>query len=171
MLAATREAAAGLLVTKRRVSMGGEHDSIKAALQAPRTVSFRKVAMQPGMPQGCGTAGDLGVPILMLPGNPVSAFISFCLFAQPAVRAQQGLAPEKLRTGRAVRTAPVRSAAGKRSFASGALDPGRGAVTPASGHSSHHLTALARASALIIVPEPVTSLAAGDPVGVLELPS
>jgi molybdopterin biosynthesis enzyme len=44
-------------------------------------------------------------------------------------------------------------------------------VTPATGPGSHHLTALARANALIIMPGPVTVMSAGDAVGVLELPS
>ncbi|HEY3647112.1 MAG TPA: gephyrin-like molybdotransferase Glp, partial [Streptosporangiaceae bacterium] len=46
---------ADLMITTGGVSMGGEHDVIKAALQQLGTITFRKVAMQPGMPQGFGT--------------------------------------------------------------------------------------------------------------------
>ena len=48
-------ARADLLITSGGVSMGGEHDVVKAALEQLGTISFRKVAMQPGMPQGFGT--------------------------------------------------------------------------------------------------------------------
>ena len=46
---------ADLMITTGGVSMGGEHDVVKAALQRLGTIAFRKVAMQPGMPQGFGT--------------------------------------------------------------------------------------------------------------------
>lgn len=173
LLAVVRDASTttDLLVTSGGISMGGRHDSIKAAMQNLRTVAFRKVAMQPGMPQGVGTLGHQATPILMLPGNPVSAFVSFWLFALPAVRALQRLARDKPGAGRAVLTAPVRSPGGKRSIITGVYDRRRGTVTPASGHTCHHLTALARADALIIVPEQITILAAGDAVDVLDLPA
>ena len=75
--------------------MGGEHDVVKAALQKLGTVRFRKVAMQPGMPQGFGMIGPDSTPILTLPGNPVSAFVSFQLFARPALRRLAGLAGQQ----------------------------------------------------------------------------
>ncbi len=80
VLAAIKAAAAtsDLLVTSGGVSMGGEHDVVKAALGELGSVGFRKVAMQPGMPQGFGLIGDEPrTPIFTLPGNPVSAFVSF----------------------------------------------------------------------------------------------
>ena len=46
---------ADLMITTGGVSMGGEHDVVKAALERLGTITFRKVAMQPGMPQGFGT--------------------------------------------------------------------------------------------------------------------
>jgi molybdopterin molybdotransferase len=172
VLAAVERAVADadLLITSGGVSMGGEHDVVKAALTKLGTVTFRKVAMQPGMPQGFGLLGGSATPILTLPGNPVSAFVSFQLFARPALRALQAL-PAKREAHRHARlTAPVSSPAGKRSFLRGTLDREAGAVTPVSGQASHQLASLARADALIIVPEPVTSLAAGETVDVLELP-
>ena len=85
MLAAIEDALADadLLVTTGGVSMGGEHDVVKAALAGLGTVRFRKVAMQPGMPQGFGVVGPAGTPIFTLPGNPVSAYVSFQLFVTP----------------------------------------------------------------------------------------
>jgi molybdopterin molybdotransferase len=160
---------ADLLVTTGGVSMGGEHDVVKAALADLGTVSFRKVAMQPGMPQGFGVVGD-GTPIFTLPGNPVSAYVSFQLFVRPAAGVLQALRPERPASGRAVLTRPVRSPRDRRSFLRGILDPAAGTVDPVTGQSSHQLASLARANALIVVPEAVTELPEGADVEVLVLP-
>ena len=159
-----------LLVTTGGVSMGGEHDVVKAALHDIAAVSFRRVAMQPGMPQGFGVVGAGRTPIFTLPGNPVSAYVSFQVFVRPAASLLQDLHPERLAPGRAVLAAPVQSPAGRRSFLRGVLDPSDGSVAPLSGQASHQLASLARANALIIVPESVTELGAGENVGILGLP-
>ncbi len=160
---------ADLLVTTGGVSMGGEHDVVKAALADLGTVSFRKVAMQPGMPQGFGVVGD-GTPIFTLPGNPVSAFVSFQLFVRPAASVLQALRPERLASGRAALAGPVRSPRDRRSFLRGILDPAAGTVAPVTGQASHQLASLAQANALIVVPEGVTELPEGSDVEVLVLP-
>jgi molybdopterin molybdotransferase len=160
---------ADLLVTTGGVSMGGEHDVVKAALHDLGTVSFRKVAMQPGMPQGFGVVGG-GTPIFTLPGNPVSAYVSFQLFVRPAASVLQALPPQRLAAGRAVLAGPVRSPRDRRSFLRGILDPAGQTVTPVTGQASHQLASLARANALIVVPEAVTELPEGSEVEVLVLP-
>jgi molybdopterin molybdotransferase len=159
-----------LLITSGGVSMGGEHDVVKAALSTLGTVTFRRVAMQPGMPQGFGTVGAAATPIFTLPGNPVSAYVSFWLFVRPALDALQGLFGERGRPGRATLTGPVHSPPKRRSYLRGILDAGTGQVTPVPGQASHQLANLARANALIIVPEDVTGLEAGTSVDVLDLP-
>jgi molybdopterin molybdotransferase len=163
-------AEADVLVTSGGVSMGGEHDVVKAALSSLGTVTFRKVAMQPGMPQGFGTVGADATPIFTLPGNPVSAFVSYFLFVRPALDALQGSIRERVFLERAELTQPVSSPADKRSFLRGILDRQTGMVTPVSGQSSYQLASLARANALVIVPEQDTELPAGANVEVLELP-
>jgi molybdopterin molybdotransferase len=175
VLTAVADAAAGadVLVTSGGVSMGAEHDVVKAALSKLGTVRFRAVAMQPGMPQGFGLIGD-GVPIFTLPGNPVSAYVSFQLFVAPALEAFQSYSPKRLAPRQALLTAPARSPRAKRSFLRGTLsisDGGVAEVTPVAGQMSHQLAALALANALIVVPEDVTELAAGAVVTVMELPS
>jgi molybdopterin molybdotransferase len=173
VLTAIKEAAAtsDLLVTSGGVSMGGEHDVVKAALSKLGSVSFRKVAMQPGMPQGFGMIGDEPrTPIFTLPGNPVSAFVSFRLYVLPAARVLQGLAQQPGAPLRARLSGPATSPQGKRSFLRGILDRATGSVAPLTGQSSHQIAALARANALIVVPEAVTSLLEGEVVDVLELP-
>jgi molybdopterin molybdotransferase len=174
---------ADLLITTGGVSMGGEHDVVKAALRELGTVTFRKVAMQPGMPQGFGVIGkaseggpgraggvgaERGVPIFTLPGNPVSAYVSFQLFVRPAIAALQGADDLSLRTAAATLTSPVRSPSGRRSYLRGVLDGSK--VTPLSGQGSHQIAYLGRANALIVVPEQETHLPAGEPVEVLVLP-
>jgi molybdopterin molybdotransferase len=172
VLAAIEDALADadLLVTTGGVSMGGEHDVVKAALADLGTVTFRKIAMQPGMPQGFGVVGPAGTPIFTLPGNPVSAYVSFQLFVRPAVGVLQGIHPERLAADRATLAAPVRSPAGRRSYLRGVLDASAGTVAPVSGQSSHQLAALARANALIVVPDSVTEMPEGAEVDVLVLP-
>ena len=159
---------ADLLITTGGVSMGGEHDVVKAALGELGTVAFTKVAMQPGMPQGFGTIGKRQVPIFTLPGNPVSAFVSFQLFVRPAIAALQGAGDLGLPVVRATLKGPVRSPAGRRSYLRGVLAGDQ--VTPLSGQGSHQIAALGRANALIIVPEPETGLPEGHQVDVLVLP-
>ena len=176
----TAIAESDLLITSGGVSMGGEHDVVKAALATLGTVTFRKVAMQPGMPQGFGTVGDGRTPIFTLPGNPVSAYVSFCLFVRPALDALQAHEQERQVSTLATLTRAVRSPAAKRSFLRGIVDRSGPAsrhgvgrvtqVTPVTGQASHQLASLARANALIIVPEEITELEAGAVVDVLDLP-
>jgi len=161
-------ARADLLVTTGGVSMGGEHDVVKAALQELGTVTFRKVAMQPGMPQGFGVIGDGKIPLFALPGNPVSAYVSFQLFVRPAIAALQGTDDLSLAATRAALTAGARSPAGRRSYLRAVLDGDQ--VTPLSGQQSHQIASLGRANALIVVPEQETQLPPGATVDVLLLP-
>jgi molybdopterin molybdotransferase len=160
---------ADVLITTGGVSMGGEHDVVKAALRQLGTVTFCKVAMQPGMPQGFGVIGENKVPIFTLPGNPVSAYVSFQLFVRPALAALQGADDLSLPRTQATLTEPVRSPAGRRSYLRGVLDGST--VAPLSGQGSHQIAALGRANALIIVPEQETRLPAGGNVDVVVLPS
>jgi len=83
---------ADMLVTSGGVS-AGRHDLVKDVLAQLGDVQFRKVAMQPGMPQAFGFLNPQGpnrIPCFALPGNPVSAFVSFEVFVRPALRRLQG---------------------------------------------------------------------------------
>jgi len=161
---------ADLIVTSGGVSMGGEHDVVKETLGQLGTVRFGKVAMQPGMPQGFGVIGEDETPIFTLPGNPVSAYVSFQLFVVPALGAMQGQPDRRLPTLPATTTGPLRSPPGRRSYLRGVLNPAEGTVTPLTGQGSHQIATLGRANALIIVPEWVVSMNEGDSVEVLVLP-
>ena len=173
VLAAIELAAAtvDVLVTSGGVSMGGEHDSVKAALSVLGSVRFRKIAMQPGMPQGFGLLGSPpSTPIFTLPGNPVSALVSFRVFVEPSVQVLQSLPVPPISTGRHRLAAPVTSPPGRRSFLRGILDQKAGTVAPLTGQNSHQIASLARANILIIVPESDTALPAGTEVDTVDLP-
>lgn len=166
---------ADMLITSGGVSMGA-HDVVKEVLSKSATMRFEKVAMQPGMPQGFGTIAGPGegesTPIFTLPGNPVSSYVSFQLFVRAALRKMQGLEPGPLPTVKATLTGPLRSPGGRRSFIRARLEySGSGYdATPVGGQGSHQLAALAQANALVIVPEWIAQLAAGDEVEVMMLP-
>jgi molybdopterin molybdotransferase len=161
---------ADLVVTSGGVSQG-DFDVVKEALGQLGTVWFGGVAMQPGKPQGFGTVGDDATPIFTLPGNPVSAYVSFETFVLPAIRRMMGKLPYSRPLGRARLTHGIGSPEGKQQMVRGAYATDRGGafVSPVGGHGSHLIGDLATSNALIVVPPEVTSLSAGDMVQVLKL--
>ncbi|WP_344889579.1 molybdotransferase-like divisome protein Glp [Actinomadura meridiana] len=163
-------ARADAIVTTGGVSMGTK-DVVKEVLSGTGTVGFHKVRMRPGKPQGFGLLE--GTPIFTLPGNPVSAYVSFQVFVRPALRAMQGLTPDPLPTVSAVLAEDVKSPAGLRHYLRGKLSLNRGTytVSMAETQGSHQLRSLASANALIELAEDVETLPAGSHVQVMRLPS
>ena len=161
---------ADVLVTSGGVSVGA-YDVVKEVLSRIGTVGFHKVAMQPGMPQGFGTIGPDSTPVFGLPGNPVSAMVSFEAFVRPALRRMLGAEQTARPSVSAVTTVELSSTAGKRSFLRVRLEVRDGAyvVSPVSGSGSHLLAGMARANALAIVPEEVERVPAGGAVQVVLL--
>jgi molybdopterin molybdotransferase len=161
---------ADLVVTTGGVSAGA-YDTVKEVLSRLGTVEFNKVAMQPGMPQGFGTVGPDATPIFTLPGNPVSAYVSFEVFVRPAIRRMLGLQKIYRPLVRATLTESVSKSEGKRSYVRARLEvrDGTYAVTPVGGMGSHLVADLALANALIVVPEHVTSVPPGVTVSVMIL--
>ncbi|MFE1444489.1 gephyrin-like molybdotransferase Glp [Streptomyces sp. NPDC058739] len=166
---------ADLMVTTGGVSVGA-YDVVKEALshvgdedEAGSGIDFRKLAMQPGKPQGFGSIGPDHTPLLALPGNPVSSYVSFELFVRPAIRTLMGLEdvhrPRTRATLSGDRT--LTSPKGRRQFLRGSYADG--AVTPVGGAGSHLVAALALADALIVVPEDVESVEPGSEVEVVLL--
>jgi molybdopterin molybdotransferase len=157
---------ADVVITSGGVSAGA-YDVVKSVLSELGTVTFDRVAMQPGMPQGFGTIGDDATPIFTLPGNPVSAFVSFEVFVRPAIRKMLGVSRLHRPSVKAVLQSTLRSPEGKRQFARARWQPapdGSYLVTPLTGQASHMLADLAYANALVVVPEQVTEIAAGQVV-------
>jgi molybdopterin molybdotransferase len=161
---------ADLVITSGGVSKGA-YDVVKEVLSEVGTVSFGEVAMQPGKPQGFGFVGEDATPILTLPGNPVSSYVSFEVFVVPAIRRMMGRLPYRRPMVRALAGQGFSSAPGKRQFVRARFEiDGKGAhVAPVGGHGSHLVGDLSEANALIVVPEDVTSVRAGEHVQVLVL--
>ncbi|MET3860741.1 molybdopterin molybdotransferase [Dietzia sp. 2505] len=167
---------ADLVVTVGAVSMG-DAEVVRQVLADREGSRFAPVAMQPGGPQGLATWRD--VPVVCLPGNPVSALVSFVVLLRPVILEAVGRAP--IGTLRAVLSRDLDSPAGKTQYLRGALVseppaapsggdlPGIPTVDPVSGPGSHLVASMARADVLIEVPTDVTSLAAGDEVAVIPL--
>ncbi|MBQ0829430.1 molybdotransferase-like divisome protein Glp [Streptomyces tagetis] len=166
---------ADLLVTTGGVSVGA-YDVVKEALahvgdedEPGGGVDFRKLAMQPGKPQGFGSVGPDHTPLLALPGNPVSSYVSFELFVRPAIRTLMGL-PDVHRprtTATLAAEKALTSPRGRRQFLRATCADGT--ATPVGGAGSHLVAALARADALIVVPEDVEAVEPGAEVEVVLL--
>ncbi len=161
---------ADVLVTTGGVSMGA-FDIVKQALSELGTVSFTRVAMQPGKPQGFGHLGD-HVPIFCLPGNPVSALVSFEVFVRPAIRKLLGKRSLQRATVQAAALERIESPAGVRQYRRGVLHreaSGGYSVTLVGGPGSHLIAAMASANCLVVIDEEVTEVVSGSRVTVIPL--
>lgn len=157
--------ASDVVVTIGGVSVG-DYDVVRPALQAAGVeLDFYKVAIKPGKPLTVGRRGS--TIVLGLPGNPLSAQVTFALFGLPLLRQMQGEritapAPRSMRLGAAVKQRP-----GRRGYY-----PARtqgDVVTPLPGQSSGSTTSLAWADALIVVPMESSGCEQGALVDVLLL--
>ena len=110
-------------------------------------------------------------PILTLPGNPVSAFVSFEVFVRPVLRRMLGVEPLHRPTVRAVLTSSVDSPEGRRQYLRADLEveDGRYVARPVGGPGSHLLVGLSQSNAFVVIPEDVGHVAAGEAVTVMML--
>ncbi len=161
---------ADLIITTGGVSMGA-YDPVKAAFLKLGTAQFHQVAMQPGMPQGFGSVGEAAIPIITLPGNPVSAYISFEAFVRPAIRKMRGLTQLQRPQHTAILKGELRSPINKVQFARARFIEGGHVEPVGTGQGSHVLGGLAQADALIVIPVGVDSIASGDQVQVIDVRS
>ncbi len=161
---------ADLVLTSGGVSVGA-YDVVKEVLSRLGTVSFEQVAMQPGKPQGFGTIGPDSTPIITLPGNPVSSYVSFEVFVRPVIRRMLGVEPLGRPMVRAVCKEAMTSPEGLRQFARAWIDveEGRYVVKPVGGAGSHLVGDLAQANAFVVIPEDVTEIEAGGAADVMVL--
>ena len=156
---------ADLVIATGGVSAGA-YDHVHDVLEMVGDAVSSKVAMQPGMPQVFGHVR--GVPTFGLPGNPVSAFVSFEIFVRPAIRVLQGRRDLQRPIVTARLSVRVTSPPHKRSYLRVRLtqDQGRWIASPAGGQGSHLITTLAAADGLAEVPEDRTVVEEGDAVRV-----
>jgi molybdopterin molybdotransferase len=162
---------ADVVVTSGGVSMGA-YDTVKAVLSRTGDVEFVKVAQHPGMPQGQGRIGAGRVPIVTLPGNPVSSFISFELYVRPLIRRLMGKRDLTRPLEPAVALEAFDSPPAKQQYVRAVIevrDDGTRAVRPVGGQGSHVVGGLAMADALVVVPPGVARVEAEDRVDVIDL--
>jgi molybdopterin molybdotransferase len=169
LAAAVRDhlAEADVVLTTAGVSAGAYdivREDLVTLVDDPADVQLVHVAMQPGKPQGLAWVGERRVPVLGLPGNPVSAYVSFHLFARPLLRLLAGHATLSAPVVGARLTRSVSHKPGRRGYVRVRLEPGRQgwSATPVGANSSHLLGALAHADALLVLPEDVPTLPAGS---------
>ena len=148
---------ADAIITSGGVSAGA-FEVVKTAVSE---MTFVQVAMQPGRPQGF--AAD---PLMFgLPGNPVSAAVSFEVFVRPALLAMQGRTRIHQRMLRLPAAVGWRSPRGRRQYVPIVFtDDG---VAPATERGSHRAGGLARAEGYAVVPAEVGEVATGDIVDVM----
>ena len=147
----------------------GAYEPVKQTLGA--TMEFTSVRMQPGKPQGFGVTDD-GMLLFGLPGNPVSAAVSFETFVRPALLALQGRTSLHRPLIRLAAKVGWRTPPGRRQYLPAVIDrtdPGSWTVAPATagGSGSHLAGGLARAEAYAIVGAEVEAVAPGDLVDVM----
>ena len=155
-----------IVVSSGGVSVG-DYDLVKATLKKMgNEMAFWKVAMKPGKPLAFGTIGE--VPILGLPGNPVSSFVSFEQFARPAIKKMMGARDVLPRTIQAKLTRTVRKKTGRLHFMSAIVSWGQGehTVTPAEEQGSGVLKSTVHANGLLVFPLAKDELKSGEQVTV-----
>jgi molybdopterin molybdotransferase len=141
---------ADLIISSAGVSVGAL-DFVKEVVAAHGTLDFWRVNMRPGKPLAFGAYR--GIPFIGLPGNPVSAFVTFEVFARPAIGRLAGL-PEAARERVRVRLAEEVRSDGRESYLRAEIREQEGElVARLTGHQgSGNLLALVRANALLIIP-------------------
>ena len=157
-----------LLLTSGGVSVG-DFDIVKKVLAEEAEMHFWQVRMRPGKPFAFGRIGD--VPLLGLPGNPVSAMVSFELFGRPALRKLMGKPHRPHPTVRAVLLDSLDKRKGFRYFVRVRLERlGSGYAARLTGdQGSGILLSMVRADGLAVIPEGVQRFQAGGMVDVLLL--
>ncbi|MCU7936108.1 MAG: molybdopterin molybdotransferase MoeA [Candidatus Thiodiazotropha sp. (ex Dulcina madagascariensis)] len=156
--------AADLVLASGGVSVG-EEDHVKPAVERLGSLDLWKIACRPGKPLAYGRIGD--TPFLGAPGNPVSLFVTFAVFARPFILRMQGV-------DQGVTPTPLKALAGfekpatdkRREYARGRLEldeQGRAVVRLYPNRSSGVLSSVVWANGLAVLP-PLTEIAPGDRV-------
>jgi molybdopterin molybdotransferase len=154
------EAGVDLFISSAGVSVGA-YDVVRAVLEAEGAVGFWRVRMRPGKPLAFGRYG--GVPYIGLPGNPVSALVSFERFARAAILRMAGHTRLERPRVPALLLDEIHSD-GRESYVRAVVrrgENGRYQATTTGSQGSHIMTSLVKANALLIVPEGVRFVPAG----------
>lgn len=160
-LQAGLDAGVDVFVSSAGVSVGA-YDVVKAVLEAEGNVGFWRVRMRPGKPLAFGAYQ--GVPYLGLPGNPVSAMVSFERFARPAILKMAGHRRLDRPSVDVILQEDIRSD-GRETYARAVVTKVAGGdyvATLTGSQGSHIMTSLVQANALVIVPEGAKEVKAGQ---------
>ncbi len=159
------EAGVDLFISSAGVSVGA-YDVVKTVLEKEGNIGFWRVRMRPGKPLAFGSYA--GIPYLGLPGNPVSAAVSFERFVRPAVLKLSGHSQLDRPQVMAETTHNLQSD-GRESYVRAKISRqgDRYVATPTGGQGSHMITSLVNANGLLIVPEGVRQVNAGHQLAAL----
>ena len=151
---------AELLVASGGVSVG-RHDHVREVIERLGSLDFWRIRMQPGKPLAFGRIGQ--VPVIGLPGNPVSALVTFELFGRPLIRRMLGLSGSGRATLPAVACEQMSKDRERRAYLRVRVSQGAHGLEArsAGGQASSQLRPLADSNALLIVPEGEPAAEAG----------
>ncbi|HEU5199762.1 MAG TPA: gephyrin-like molybdotransferase Glp [Ktedonobacterales bacterium] len=154
---------ADLIITSGGVSVG-DYDLVKDILREQGVIDFWRVNLRPGKPLAFGRLG--GTPFLGLPGNPVSAAVTFELFARPVLRKMQGFATILRPVVHARLLDAINDVSSRRHYVRARVEirDGAFAATTTGPQESHILTSMLGANALLVIPENHPPIAAGETV-------
>ena len=161
---------ADLILTCGGVSVG-DFDYVKSTLEEQGQVDFWKVAIKPGKPLAFGTIA--GIPLLGLPGNPVSSFVTFELFARPAILKLAGMESQFAPRTIAKLTHPVKLNKTREQFLRATVsqsDTGL-QVTATNKQGSGQLSSMVDINSLAHIPIGEGILEAGTPIEAIYLPT
>ncbi|MGX9670656.1 molybdotransferase-like divisome protein Glp [Mycobacterium sp. HM-7] len=151
---------------------GAAAEGVRAVLAELGEMEVARIAMHPGSVQGFGTLGRDGVPVFLLPANPVSALVVFEVMVRPLIRMSLGKRQPMRRVVPARTLSPISSVVGRKGFLRGQLmrdqDTGEYLVQALGGApgASHLLATLAEANCLVIVPTEAEQIRTGESVDV-----
>lgn len=162
MLDRAVEAGADVIISSAGVSVGA-FDFVKEVVESAGALDFWKVNMRPGKPLAFGSYK--GIPFFGLPGNPVSSFVGFLVFARPALRRLGGIETARQESARVVLAEAVESD-GRESYLRAVVTRENGtSIAKLTGHQgSGNLFSLVQANALLIIPSGVKSCPPGTEV-------
>ena len=159
---------ADLVLSSGGVSVG-DYDLVKQVLSEEGNIDFWRVRMRPGKPLAFGLLGKM--PLLGLPGNPVSAAVTFELFGRPALRLMLGARGIERPTIEVVYEGEDLARSDRRHFVRARLDSRGGSLvaSPTGDQGSHRLSSLMDATALLVIMEGEGVVRAGEIVSALLL--
>jgi molybdopterin molybdotransferase len=152
---------------------GAAAEGVRSALAELGEMEVTRIAMHPGSVQGFGQLGQEGVPVFLLPANPVSALVVFEVMVRPLIRLSLGKRQPMRRIVQARTLSPISSVAGRKGYLRGQLmrdqDTGEYLVQALGGEaaaSSHLLATLAEANCLVTIPTEAEEIRTGEIVDV-----